>query len=303
MWTFNEWDTNQESVIGNTFQMERFPQGSKISLDKFIFELPSEKSYAPEEAVCDELAINGDAEDNDGEGYAYYPFYSSDWGRFNPVVVDELDENGVVFNKFYRMKYRNRSYHSMRFYPNTKCFVKGYVYTVSLRIRVDKPFDFYMKFVGINANGDWTHPLILNNPNRVDPGDGWKTFSQLLLIDDYFAGMTDIRVEIVGTGVGSDGLNGYDHHFLDVDDISIKYKSGVSDIYYLFSMYLFILNNTVVLIMLSVFSSLRTTLTRSLPQDSRLMVLPLLVGVLVQTCTLHPQHSTGGTPKMLLLRK
>ena len=84
--------------------MERFPQGSKISLDKFIFELPSEKSYAPEEAVCDELAINGDAEDNDGEGYAYYPFHSSDWGRFNPVVVDEVDENGVVFNKFYRMK-------------------------------------------------------------------------------------------------------------------------------------------------------------------------------------------------------
>ena len=46
--------------------MERFPQGSKISLDKFIFELPSEKSYAPEEAVCDdELAINGDAEYNE----------------------------------------------------------------------------------------------------------------------------------------------------------------------------------------------------------------------------------------------
>ena len=51
MWTFNKWDTNQESVIGNN---------------------------------------------NDWEGYAYYPFHSSDWGRFNPVVVGEVDENGVV---------------------------------------------------------------------------------------------------------------------------------------------------------------------------------------------------------------
>lgn len=283
--------------------MERFPQGSKISLDKFIFELPSEKSYAPAEAVCGELAINGDAEDNDGGGHAYYPFYSSDWGRFNPVVVDEVDENGVVFNKFYRMKYRNREWQSMRWYPNTKCFVQGYVYTVSLRIRVEKPFDFYMKFVAKDANGGWFSHTILNNPNLVDPSDGWKTFSQPLLIDEYLAGMTDARVEIVGTGVGRDGLSGYDHHFLDVDDVSIKYKSGVSDMYYLFSMNLLMLNNTVVLIMLSVFSSLQTTLTRSPPQGSRLMVLPLLVGVLVQTCTLHPQHFTGWTPKTLLLRK
>ena len=269
MWTFNEWDTNQESVIGNTFQMDRFPQGSKISLDKFIFELPSEKSYAPEEAVCDELAINGDAEDNDGEGYAYYPFYSSDWGRFNPVVVDEVDENGVVFNKFYRMKYRNHYGHSMRWVPNTKCLVQGYVYTVSLRMKVDKPFDFYLRFRGKDTNGNWQHPTILQNPNRVDPGDGWKTFSQPLLVDDLIASMTDIWVELIGTGVGRDGLSGYDHPVLDMDDVSIKYKSGVSDIYYLFSMYLLILNNTVVLIMLSVFSSLLTTLTRSPPQDSR----------------------------------
>jgi len=164
VWTFSELETNVTSVIGHTIQMERFPQGSKISLDKFIFELPSEKSYAPEEAVCDELAINGDAEDNDGGGYAYYPFYSTDWGKFNPVVVDEVDENGVVFNKFYRNKYRYNRYHSMRFYPNTNCFVPGYVYTVSLRIRVDKPFDFYMNFRARKPDGSWHSHYILQDP-------------------------------------------------------------------------------------------------------------------------------------------
>lgn len=133
VWTFSDTDIS-DTVIGNTFHLERFPQNTKLHMYDFIFELPSEKSFANPNDVCREIVVHGDAEDMDGNGYAFFPFYSSDYGRFNPDVKEEIDENGVT-NKYFGHKKRVYGWHSTRFYINSDCFVQGYVYKASVSVR------------------------------------------------------------------------------------------------------------------------------------------------------------------------
>ena len=229
VWTYDEERANPNNV-GQTFQIERFELGAKISLDHFILELPSEKSFAPEESVCDEIVVNGDAEDTDGAGYAYYPMYSSDWAQFNPTIMEEVDEvTGLVTNKYFQNKGRNTYYHSLRFYPNTNCFVQGFKYNVGLRIRSNIAFKFYIQLCGRTATGDWTCPHILggsDSPLVIEASEAgvWKSFSQPLLISETLGGMTDVRWELISKDESSSN-----RAVLDLDDVSIKFESGVSN--------------------------------------------------------------------------
>ena len=229
VWTYDE-ERASPSNVGQTFQIERFELGAKVSLDHFILELPSEKSFAPEESVCDEIVVNGDAEDTDGAGYAYYPMYSSDWAQFNPTIMEEVDEvTGLVTNKYFQNKGRNTYYHSLRFYPNTNCFVQGFKYNVGLRIRSNIAFKFYIQLCGRTATGDWTCPHILggsNSPLEIEASEAgvWKSFSQPLLISETLGGMTDVRWELISKDESSSN-----RAVLDLDDVSIKFESGVSN--------------------------------------------------------------------------
>jgi hypothetical protein len=105
-----------QDATGWVISFENFEKGIELSMDDFMFELPSEKSFAsnsPTNEQCKELAINGDAEDNDGEGYAYFPFYSSNYNRFVPQVLEETVDGKV--NRFYRTRGRQWYWDSMRF--------------------------------------------------------------------------------------------------------------------------------------------------------------------------------------------
>ena len=74
---------------GTILTLDYFPIGSMVHMDSFTIELPSEKSYADPADACKELAINGDAEDTDGNGLHYYPFTSTydHWSK--PILLDE----------------------------------------------------------------------------------------------------------------------------------------------------------------------------------------------------------------------
>ena len=228
VWTYDEERANPNNV-GQTFQIERFELGAKISLDHFILELPSEKSFAPEESVCDEIVVNGDAEDTDGAGNAYYPMYSSDWAMFNPTIMEEVDEEtGLVTNKYFQNKGRTTHYHSSRFYPNTNCFVKGFKYNVGLRIRSNIGFKFYIQLCGTLSTGSWHCSHILggsNSPLVIEASEAgvWKTFSQPLLMSETLDGMTNARWELISRDESSSN-----RAVLDLDDISVKFESGVS---------------------------------------------------------------------------
>lgn len=60
LFKWSEYDEDFDNVIGNIFYMENFPLGSTITLDDFVMELPSGKSYADPNDVCTELVINGE---------------------------------------------------------------------------------------------------------------------------------------------------------------------------------------------------------------------------------------------------
>lgn len=223
----NELGTN---VIGQTFTLERFPVGSTVSLDDFVFELPSPKSFLPQDGradTCAEVIVNGDAEDNDGGGFHPWPMYSSNPYRFEPLILEEDDGEGGV-NRFYRTKARDYRGHSMRWRPNAACLVRGFVFEVSHRMRISNfsrgPMTYYLRFRGQRPDGSWAYPTILECP-AIGVDDGWKSCSGPLIISEEMGSLTDISVEI-----HFPSNKEYDGEFADVDwdDISIAFVSGVS---------------------------------------------------------------------------
>jgi len=219
------------NVIGQTFTLERFPLGSKVSMDDFVWELPSEKSFLPQdggEGTCAEVVINGNAEDNDGGGYHWYPMYSSDPNRFLPLVLEEDDGNGGM-NRFYRTKARTYRGHSMRWRPNSDCFVRGYVFTVSHKMRISNfskgPMTYELRFRGADSDGNIKYPKILICP-EIGVVDGWKECSGPLLITEEIASLTDITVEI---HFPSDKESTPEFADVDWDDVSIAFTSGPAE--------------------------------------------------------------------------
>jgi len=90
-----------ENVEGHIFIIENFAKGTMIELDSLLVELPSVKSFAPENDACAELAINGDAEDLDGGGFAPFPWFSPRMNDFQLAVHEETDTNGNVNHFFH----------------------------------------------------------------------------------------------------------------------------------------------------------------------------------------------------------
>ena len=227
-WFSSEWKWTGDdltNVAGQLFILDKFPLDAKVLLDHFVFELPSNKSYAPKSEACAELAVNGKAEDNDGGGYSHYPFlYDRD---FNPLVYEEI-VSGIV-NRFYRIRARgswNNIWLPIRFRPNPECFVKGHVYTVSLRTRLYAYTSGKMKInvqlKGKKPNGDWVSPVVLQCP-EMSPSTTWTSCSAPLLVGEELASLTEIVWE--SFTVNEDANN---RALIDFDDISIKHTSGVS---------------------------------------------------------------------------
>jgi len=220
-------------VIGNIFHLEHFPRGSVISMDDFIFELPSSKSFAPPVDSCAQLAINGDAEDNDGNGFSFHPFYSTDTGYYNPLILEETNADSGIVNRFYRNKERRGNGHAQRFYPNTNCFVKGYIYTVSMKARIHSyasadPISYYIQLFGhLPEGGHKYHTVVICD--AIGKEDGWVECSAPLLIDDTLAGLTGVEWRWQTDHYHRSPEDASSRAVFDFDDISIAFKSGPAE--------------------------------------------------------------------------
>ena len=221
VWTWTGEDLT--NVYGNLFVLERFPLNAAVLLDHFVFELPSSKSYVPQNDACAELAVNGRAEDNDGAGFSHYPFLS-DLGTSNPLVTEEI-VLGIV-NRFYRIRARSSAWPVMQFRPNPDCFVKGHLYTVSLRTRLYSYTSGKMKISvrlsGKKPNGDWVYPMILRCPEMTQ-SNAWTSCSATLLIGEELVGLTELKFEPF-----TEMEDANNRALIDFDDIMMKYTSGVS---------------------------------------------------------------------------
>lgn len=222
IWTWTGDDLT--NVLGNLFILDRFPTGAMISMDDFSFELPSSKSFAPTSNTCAELAVNGDASNNDGNGRAHFPFISAEPWRNNPLILEDTDNAGKV-NRFYRTKARSGS-SSLYFRPNQECLVKGHMYTTSFRARLQTYLSGKMKLIvrlsGRRPNGDNAYIGILSCPEMTQSND-WTTCSAPLLVSGEIASLTDIRWEVL-----TENEDANNRAVIDFDDISMKYMSGVS---------------------------------------------------------------------------
>jgi hypothetical protein len=114
----------------------------------------------------------------------------------------------------------------MQFRPNPDCFVKGHVYTVSLRTRLysytSGKLKIAVRLSGKKPNGDWLYPTILTCPEMTQ-SDAWTSCSAALLIGEELVGLTETRFEFM-----TDMEDANNRAFVDFDDISMKYTRGVS---------------------------------------------------------------------------
>lgn len=218
-------------ATGWLFHIERFPNLMELHLDDFVMELASEKSFArPLDDACAELVPNGDAEDNDGDGFAFHPWYPTypDW--FQPLVLEETDAATGVVNRFYRNRNRANEYAAQRFYPNLDCLVRGFVYDVSIKLRIvsGSSMKYYLKFYGFKAMADGSpgggHSSYLLYCPTQSVADGWVTCSGTFLVDAITESLVgETRFELVSQNEDSNN-----RAVIDLDDISIAFKSGVS---------------------------------------------------------------------------
>ena len=220
-----------ENVTGNIFFIEENEPGTTISMDEFIFELPSEKSFPPVNDTCSELVVNGNAEDTDGRGWAFYPMWSSRGGSWEPTITREVLSNGAT-NKFYRAS--NRRWHSdtIKFNMVNGCFAKAMSYLISLRVRVssEEPLSYYVQLRGQRYEDDeWTYKNVLYCPPQTR-NDGWVTCSGPYIVEDDFDSTvikSDIEFNVYMDHKVDNGPDVW--ATVDYDDISVSFMSGPAD--------------------------------------------------------------------------
>ena len=210
------------NTVGQVFYLENFKPGQIIHMDEFQFELPSAKSYPPVDDPCNELVVNGDAEDGDGRGWHYYPMSTPRADKWIPTIMEETVDGAV--NKYWHIE--NRVWHgdSLGFNVNHKCFMQGSTFELSLRVR----------FTGKTAattywfeiKGDTTVGYRYNKPLHCpsqSAADGWVTCSGTFVVDENYSFTSDPQIIFV-TPEENDSTGYVDWDF---DDVSIKFQSGV----------------------------------------------------------------------------
>ena len=242
-------------MASNIFALENFETGTTVSIDEFTIELPSESSFPKVNDSCSELVMHGDAENTDGQGWAFYPMWSSRSYSWEPTITEEKLSNGAV-NKFYRAA--NRRWHSdtIKFSMVNGCFVKAISYWISVRVRVssEEPLSYNVRLEGKRyEDGGWTRKdgkpyhkidfvclnktfsnvlsmsaLVLFCPPQTRD-DGWVTCSGPYTVEEDFD-FTVIESDIVfNIFMNYHVDNGPDEWaVVDYDDLSVSFMSGVS---------------------------------------------------------------------------
>lgn len=179
------------------------------------------------------LSTTGSPDNVDGNGFNPYPFWSPDYNWFQPMIKEEIDDEGDI-NKFYRIAGRRDNWYIMRTLLNTECLVKGFVYKVSARVRVSGDYSgsaitLKARFHADRASGGWTYPEILSIPD-VTTDRGWVYGEASLIITDEIENYEELRVQFwtEGETITRDE-NGFVYDaVIDIDDFSIAVESGVS---------------------------------------------------------------------------
>jgi hypothetical protein len=218
-----EWTWNSDDLlntVGQVFYLENFKPGQIIHMDEFQFELPSAKSYPPADDPCLELVVNGDAENGDGRGWHHFPM----WSDRTPVILEETLDDGSV-NKYWHIEGRNWIGDSLRFQANRACFMPGATYTVSLRARFtgkSHPTRYWYEIKGETAIGyRYNKPLYCPAQSKAD---GWVTCSGDFVVDaNYQFTKTPEIIFVTQDETATTGFVDW-----DFDDVSIRFKSGVS---------------------------------------------------------------------------
>lgn len=223
----SEWTWTEEELlhsVGQVFYLERFKPGQIIHMDEFQFELPSSKSYPPVDDPCNELVVNGDAENGDGRGWHHHPMWTHDSNRFVPQIFEETLDGSV--NKYWHISGKKRAWigDSLRFNVNHVCFMSGATFTVSLRARFSGTSHspkYWLEIKGDTSVGyKYNKPLYC--PSQT-VADGWVTCSGEFIVDENYSFTEPPEIIFVTDESGSTGYANW-----DFDNVSIKFKRGVS---------------------------------------------------------------------------
>lgn len=192
-----------------------------ITMDSFELFLLSQSSYHDSNTLCQELVLNGNAEDNGYNPYPMVPYRSSE-------RIKIIEEDG---NKFWRLFERRDHSSTVSYEIDTTCFTRGITYTISSRVRYhhsegfvggSEPYYWYINFNRVSDNR-WRDKTIVN----CDPpsaADGWVMCPGNFMIDEELA-ETDQAYLRMSLNNNRDGGK----YNQDYDDISIRYHQGYVD--------------------------------------------------------------------------
>jgi len=187
--------------------------GVDISIDYFDFRLPSESSFQPEDDLCGNYIMNGDAEGNE---LSTYPLRNNADEQF---IIMEEDNGNRYFHLSDRIRYWERLYTD--FFP--QCLEKGVIYQLSVKLRIHSYVDesYYFQLRGYKpVQKQWFHKTLLKCPGQKREND-WVTCSGEVMIDHELSveGLQHYEFRIV--------FNNQDHRYdIDIDDLSMSYKRG-----------------------------------------------------------------------------
>lgn len=220
-WTWNE--NELTDIVGQVLYLENFKAGQIIHMDEFQFELPSAKSYPPVDDPCNELVVNGNAENADGRGWNHYPMWTHRSASWVPTILEETVDG--VANKYWHIG--NRFWHgdSLRFHVNHQCFLQGATYELSLRARFTG--ETHASRYWFEIKGSTTVGYRYNKPlycPAQSAADGWVTCSGVFVVDENYSFTSN--PEIIFVTYDENDSTGYVDW--DFDDVSIKFQSGVS---------------------------------------------------------------------------
>ena len=196
--------------------------GVDITLDSFDFFLPHASSYPDPDALCEELILNGNAENN---GFSPYPMVTTSSSQL--LLVMQKD-NG---NKFWRLAncggYRN----SIEYELDITCLTRGVTYEISSRVRYNhmkgfvggyESYHWYIDFERASDGESVERKIVTCDPQSA--AEGWVTCSGLFMIDEEMAESTEAQLKMAIDNSRDGGK--YD---LDYNDIRISYHQGYTD--------------------------------------------------------------------------
>ena len=196
------------------------PAGVDIVLDDVkIFRLP-ESSFPNSStgSVCNELLLNGDAQDTTIHPFTY-PFVVRPGGQYS-VSIESEDTLFDGLNYYYAVKRRKYGYDMPRPKLWTDCIQQDMVYTISLDLRVHSstPKNFRVQMTVTQPDGSNSWPWMLQCP-PASIQDGWVHCEGQYQFRDLDGSASSIDWYLLSDDDSTSDV--------DLDNISMSHVGGV----------------------------------------------------------------------------